>query len=499
MGDQPLALRRRSDFFAAPSDEDEISLIDLFRLLLTNKKLIILIACVITTIATAYALSKPKLYEYSVNIDIGSIDVSSASAVSKQPLDTPQNVHANLVNGYIPVVLEAYRQNNPDDTNGYKIEASIPKGSSIVQLKARGTEEQAVVYKQLMKQVVAGLVKDHEKKIASTKNQMKKDYKLAKLELSELEDATNQAVRDLTFKKNLVETQTKLEALQDPRLTASPRHELEKNIALQKKELSSLQEQEISIKAQLNRLDQSRDLLVKQITELDDQVQTALQQRQQAKTRIGDESRAMTMLMIDNEIQQNRDRLARLEERLYLGLENDREKLSGELNDNARSQQIQQQEIRSAQGKLEEWGLENTINIRTYEAEIALLKVKQQQQLANQQRAIARKNETIRELGDRLDNIQPTRAVTDIIASSEPVGAGAKVIILLGVVLGLMAGVFAAFAREFMRRVTVQEANPELKPGTAGVAAMPAFDRRKVASPLSREENSVQPLQNESA
>ena len=485
--------RRQSDYYNSSTADDEINLVDLFRVLITHKALIILVTFGITAVAALYAVSRPTLYEYSVNIDIGSINTSTSDAVNSQALESPQNVQANLVSGYIPGVLDAYRREYPEDDNVYMIDALIPKGSSIVQLTARGTTEQETTYRQLMNQVLAALVADHNKKIAGIKNQLQTDYRLAKLELDELEDVTTLAVQNLMLDRELVTARTRLEGMQDPRLMEVPRRELEKQVILKQQQLSGLHEQALLLAAQDKRLDQTRDLLTKQVQELEAQVTAALQRQQVASGQQGNESRAMAMLMIDNEIQQNRDRLAQLEERLYIALENQREKLANELAANRRNQALQRQEILTTEKKLEQFLVESEMKIKTLQPEVSLLAAQLKKQGADQQRAIARKKEDIRTLGNRLDNIQPTRAVTDVIASWRPVGSGKRIIVMLGLVLGLMAGVFAAFDVEFLRKLrmdpTVEKVDGEVR----------ERQNSEVVDRFSRVNIRPKPLQTESA
>jgi len=63
---------------------------------------------------------------------------------------------------------------------------------------------------------------------------------------------------------------------------------------------------------------------------------------------------AMTVMMMDTEIQQNRNRISKLEELLYIELPEKKLKLEQEKDENRRSQLIQQQRISAAELELPE-------------------------------------------------------------------------------------------------------------------------------------------------
>lgn len=82
-----------------------------------------------------------------------------------------------------------------------------------------------------------------------------------------------------------------------------------------------------------------------QLADLKSLVDDATANRKNARRAVGDETLAMTLLMINNEIDQNRKRLAALEERFHVELSNKKDNLVKTQADNRREQANYQTEI----------------------------------------------------------------------------------------------------------------------------------------------------------
>lgn len=325
-----------TDVNAVPSrsSDAEISLLDLLRILVEYKWIVLAIFLVFVIVGTVFALLKPKQYLYTTTIEIGTIMEDGKTLL----IDRPGTLLAKINEAYIPHVLEQFSREMNDS---YKIAARIPLDSEVVVLESRASAAEGDALINLQKQVVDYVKRNHQRVFEIMKKEMN----------VELDKSRN-----------------KLSALQD-------RHRV--------------------LTADLQRLDQTAKLLNDQIEELKALVADAISYRKLARAQTGDETQAMTLLMIDNEIQQNNQRLAALEERLHIDLPREKDSLNNTISDNSREQQEQAAEIAKIQAAV--------------------------------------------------NNMRETRVLIAPMRSVDPVGVGKATIIMMSAIVGLFSGIFSAF------------------------------------------------------
>lgn len=326
---------------------DEISLVDLFLVLLKRKKLFLGVLGFCTVAAVALAMLRENTYLYSTSLEIGTF-VQDKEQVF---IDTPQTALSKLEEGYIPAVLNKYYAETPDVPK-IKITARVPKGSEIVVIESKGKAQVGDTIKQLEHRIIELIKSDHARIIDVKRNGL------------------------LLRQENLT------------------RHQNE------------LRDREAMLLSDKERLQVLTKLITQQLGDVKTQVDDALANRKKARTAVSDETMAMTLLMIDNEINQNRNRMAQLEERLYVNIPNRSNELDKALADNKRAQAANKAEIAS--------------------------------------------------LDLVLKNFSETRAIMEPTESVEPVGIGKPMIALLGIMLGGMLATFAVFIAEFLTTVRKQ-------------------------------------------
>lgn len=387
-------------------EEDSINLIDLW-LELAKRRTIIFSSVALALIAgLLIAFLLPQKYSYSTSIEIGSTLKIGNSGETARLIDKPETVLAKIKESYIPLAQQQFRSTHPTNTSLYKIDVRAPKNSLLIVLEAKGTEDNASIYLDHLQSVTDKLLNDHQRVMNIYRGQLNSQLELAKIEQDELSD---------------------------PLMLAVPRQELESKLAKDQKQLIDLRDQTQLIKSRYQRLDDTDTLLKQQISDLETQVKSALSQRQQAIGNMKNESAAMTMLLIDNEIQQNRTRLAELQERLHISQQNLRQEMEEKIATNIREQGVQDKVINKTKSELDRLAI-------------------------GDQRAQQRQKQEITELEIQVNNIQPTRAVTPPMQSLEPTGPGKSVIIILALMLGLLIGIFAAFFASFLSKVKLQAA-----------------------------------------
>jgi hypothetical protein len=493
--------------------EDSINLVDLWLELVRYRNILFMSTALALIAGLAIALFTPNKYSYSTAIEIGSNAEETGNGLKHALIDNPETVLAKLMESYIPLALQHYTAQYPDDKFTYNLKAYIPKGSQLIVLEGQGPENMANRYIELLQNVLDNLVTDHRRVTELARTHLQTGIDTAKLSMTELEDPrtlqveinildsqlneariTYEKLRDPLVLKGMqqgIETtlqraEMELEKLRDPRFFAATKQVIETKLARTKKHLIDMQDRAELIKSRYQRLDETNNLLKKQITELEAQITTTLQRRQQALSGLQNEASAMTMLMVDNEIQQNRLRLAELEERLYIKQQDLRQELEDRLAANQREQGVQQQQLTQLEGDLERLVLENArqqtlqlTHIGTLKGDLKRLTLSNQraQQLeapranqleeqlaklrADHARKLTAQRQNIHLLETQLQAQEATRALTAPMQSTLPISTGKLTIIALSLILGLFIGLFAAFFAGFLRRARQQIAEQQ--------------------------------------
>jgi len=488
-------------------EEDSINLVDLWLELVKHRKIIFASIALALLAGFLIAFLLPQKYQYTTSIEIGYTANKTSGGLERVLIDDPKTVLDKLTSSYIPQAQQQYAVEHPNDAIP-AIKANTSKGSRLITLEGKGPEKQTKTFIVLLQAVLDNLLSDHQRVTDLTRAGLQAQIDKAKLALAEQEDPRTLQVKinDLnaklnaarvaheklrnprvlegpqqTLKASLQKAEMALDKLRDPRFFAASKQVIEAKIVRSQKQLSDMQDQAELTKARYKRLSETDTLLKKQISELETQIAATLKHRQQALNGLQSEASAMTMLLVDNEIQQNRLRLASLEERLYIKQQDLRQELEDKLAANQREQGVQQQHLTQLDGDLKRVTLENerqqilqltqieklkgdlerlalsnqraqqldAPRINQLEAQLAKLKADHQRTLISQQ-------QNIRLLEAQLQGLAETRALAPPMKSLQPTGPRKSLIIILSLILGLLLGIFAAFFISFLGKVKQQ-------------------------------------------
>ena len=328
--------------------DDEISLIDLW-LVLVRRRAVILAGTLVCLVAgLAYILIVPPKYTYTTTIEIGTQIVNERVS----PIEAQDSVRAKIAESYIPLIVQQYQKESGEEDVRYKIDVNAPKNSQVLVLTSKGTEDQEQTYTTLHRLVVQKLEQDHQRV------------------------------------SNVVRTG------------------LTSQIAERERKAVELQEEAKVLEARIKRIEDERGLLALEIQQTEALLTDAERNRARAVDEVTDATRAMTLLMLSDQLRQNRERLTELKQRLMVELPNTRDDLEKALSDNRRAQENELDDIES--------------------------------------------------LRPELSGIVETRAVAPSLRLSEPVGLAKSVVLVLYLLLGLVLSVFIAFFLEFLSKVKAQ-------------------------------------------
>lgn len=267
--------------------DDEISLVDLARVIWRHRRGAQATFLVIAACGLAAAALLPKKYTYTTTIEIGS-RVEDNRAV---PIEAPNTVLAKLQESYVPQARRRYREAHPGIEKRFAVDARVPRDSQLVVLASTAPEQDGAAYRHIQEQAVQALVADHAR---------------------------------------MFENQRTAAALKKQRAEG---------------QLRELVDQEAMLKANMERLKSRAQLLEQQIADTRQLIDDATANRSRAVAEARDEARAMTLLMLDSEVRANRARLAELQRQLQIDLAAERDTLQTQLQKNQRDQVLQQAEV----------------------------------------------------------------------------------------------------------------------------------------------------------
>ncbi|MCC6207808.1 MAG: hypothetical protein IT488_06620 [Gammaproteobacteria bacterium] len=436
-----------------PENRDEISLIDLWLVLMRSKWLLFAGLVFGVGAATLAVFLIPGKSELNTTIEIGSLPADGASV----PLESPASIKVKLENSYIPLTQRRFQEKYGESSGKLlAVNVTLPKDSNLIVLESRAPEQDFDGrYVEFHREISRLLVNEHERKLAVQRHRLETDMARARMVLEALREKKGLEVKQLALESKYRQAEADMERLRDPRIFDARRGALENQIQAAKLKSESLKDQEQLLSTRLTQLDTQKGLLESQISRLDSQVRGAGEARLRAVSEVTDESRAMTQLMIDNELRASSDRLASLRERLLVGSPNDVLELNNKIEENKRAQLLQRNEIRESEAQMDQFLREHEISIQEQENRMPELKAQMALLMAEHDHSVREQEYAVKELESQLEYFTDTRVVSEPVRSNRNPGAPSSVILALGAICGLMLGVFAALFAEFLRKAAM--------------------------------------------
>ncbi len=263
--------------------DDESTFSDLLVCVLNHRRSAAL-ALVLGFLATAaFVVLMPVRHELSTVIEIG--------RVGDNAVESADTVLNKVSQAYAQPAVRTVIERHPEFTFVPEVKSSNPKGSSLVVLTSVTTAYNEDVYREIHNEVVQRLVNDH--------------------------------LRVLTqIRKRL---------------------ELDLNQALGKAEDIGDQLKTLSI--QVTTMDEEKKLVRRQLDQISKQIDQAQTNRQSAGQNVDNQAKALTLLMVDNQLQADRNRQSVLEERMVVGEVNEARRLEQQIADTKREQSVQNDRI----------------------------------------------------------------------------------------------------------------------------------------------------------
>jgi len=367
-------------------EDDEISLIELARIMARYKKTFYLIFFLVLSLGGSIGALREKQFEYKSTIEIGKI--------ANEPVENPQTTKNKLENGFVPAVLTQFAEQNPEKTVP-DVKVNLPKDATVIVLASRGPEEDAALHESLHQHVLKALQKSHAPVIDQYKAKIEEQLQVTLLDLSALEDDNHFRVEITRYKNRIARKNDEIKELQN--------------------NLELLQEQ-------IKGLEKLRDLKIKDLKTANQQLEAfrkiQLDMLQQKNHNTGQQ--LLTQSMVNSEIQRLTKRVSDLEQYLEVTIDQERRKLQN---------QVQAAVLKIAQKKKE---------LETIKFELAEFKLDRNEK-------IQKKTIEADAIKRKLKNIIETRFSADTQKSVKTVGLSFSGFVVISLVLALIFGVLGVF------------------------------------------------------
>lgn len=294
--DQGGIRARDAQWPVAYEPPDEISLFDLWAVLVRRKWHILAIWVVVTLLAVAYAATTEPQYRYSMAIEIGTRTGANGDI---EPIEPPQAVVAKMENNYIAAAVVQYLNQHEDVHWKPDVNASTPESSGIVLLTAEGPSERRDVYRALFQSALGRLQDDHK------------------------------------------------------RVTKVEQTQLQQQIETARSEVTAAEKEIDRLRGGQDRLDQQEKMLRADIGDLQQQLASARSERRKLAGEGGTEADTTGLIMVNSEIRALTDRLSQLQSQLQVDLPARRDDLLSQINDKQNVVDDRRGKVRTLQMRLQ--------------------------------------------------------------------------------------------------------------------------------------------------
>lgn len=411
----------------------ELDIVDIWLIFARHWKLLAAAVLGGLLLGGAYAFLRSPSYQFLTLIEIGTQIVNDET----QLIEAPESVEAKIRQGYITFAAREYAQAHSEEAFLYEVDASIPRDSQVIVLSSQGPVENQQALQDIHSNIVERLVRDHQQIIAVIRKGLQTELVKAETQL----EATTERSSYLEAELQRLDQQHENKVLSIDQQIVLTQTELQRLEEENRNRLGMLDEQIGLRKIELARQDRAEALVDGQIQDLDKLLLGMQQNQADAVGEATDEAKAMTMLLIGNQIQQSRQQLAELRERRDVRIPNERSRLEKEIQDLERQKLIVTGELANKRdqfaNQLDEARRSREIQISSMQAE----RERSVQNVAENERNQRLLQARTEELTIRMENLKQTNAPVVASQSLRPAGPGSLVILVLGTMLGGALGV----------------------------------------------------------
>jgi len=435
-----------------PYYEDEISLVDLWLVLVKRKSLILKVFIVFVLLAVALAFIKKDKYEFTTTIEIGQIStVNNEGHESYSLVESITSVKAKLENSYLPSAQAKYYSENPE-AKKFKTSISAPKDAQMLILTSKGSETTSSYHKALHDKAINPLLADLNRKVESNKQRLNSRLERAKQELLRLQSPVVIRLIESEHDANINKELDSIDRLLSDVYWSPTIKKLESNISQAKINLKDTINKGKALIEQRKRLDELESLLLKQLEGLNEQIKEARRVRINAISGVNNESGAMTLLLLDSEMERLITRQSKLEERIYIEHKSNIIELENKIKTNKDEQKDQKISVLETEAELVKTKADRKSQIKLQKPNVNILQDQKEQAILKHNREIASQKENINTLQSSINSVTETHIIVPFLKSLEPKGLTSKLLFVLVVFLGFIFSIISAFVAEFLSK-----------------------------------------------
>lgn len=170
-----------------PVRADEISLFDLWLVLVRRRWLLIGIFTAVLIAGTAWTLTRADVYEYSAVLGVGKVFEPNDEGLQLVPVQPPRSVVAEIRSVHRSAAVRQVVGDPSDADYRPNVKAESPEGSDLVIVSGQATRGNADALNQTIEVIADHVKKRHEARIASARQSLEGKIQSATSELARLE------------------------------------------------------------------------------------------------------------------------------------------------------------------------------------------------------------------------------------------------------------------------------------------------------------------------
>lgn len=189
--------------------EAEIELIDIIRVLVKRKNIIIFGTIIITLISVGISFVLPKTYKINAIIELGKRPITDQNGqiIEGKYIEPSTSIRETIVGGaYNEFIL---RSLNITEDEIPRIIVTVPQKTELIDISIKSTKPQLAL--NIMRELLSRISEDLQKKIAFEKNKVDSEINIAEIENQIAEDQIK------LLEKQIYETKNKVTFLEDNR------------------------------------------------------------------------------------------------------------------------------------------------------------------------------------------------------------------------------------------------------------------------------------------
>lgn len=444
--------------------DDEISLIDLGKVLYKRFWVIVLVGAVCTAAALAYAMMQKPAYTFRSVLEVGVMPATTPEG-EERPIENSESLLARVTNSSIPRAMQAYTL---QQTSKLSEEEAATAQISLPQIDAKTPENSRLLVltntllndfeeieraEEVHQLILDDVLRIHTDRIKTLYEGLAIEKRNLSAQLRQLQGRTALETQLAGLRVKKSQADAKVEKLTNDELRALVLQRLERDLTAAERQMQSLREQETNLRERMKRQTEKEQLLNRQLSRAQADLQTLQQSRQNVIGQGQSAQLAQSLLLIDSQINSAQGSVRNLENSLYLALPEETANMRREMVELLGSIRLQESLVAEAQQAVREFEITRALAVQEATAEVQQVTTEIERLEAEYENQIEQLENEIADVNNRMEQIQESRIQMLPQRDSQPESNRKMLILALGVVLGGILGIMAAFFAEFAARV----------------------------------------------